>query len=662
MAYKALYRTYRPNTFDEVVGQKHIIRTLKNAVDQNKIAHAYLFCGPRGTGKTSIAKIFAKAVNCTSGNQHPCMECENCLAITDGTHPDIVEIDAASNNGVEEVRSLIEKVKYAPIKSKYKVYIIDEVHMMSTGAFNALLKTIEEPPAHVIFILATTEPNKVLPTIISRCQRYDFTKVPADEVIKRIHVALDQENIQCEEEVLRIISQLCDGGMRDAWSILDQCIAYAQDDIKVHHINEIYGILTVKEKLRLLDMVFEKDASSCMIWLQELVGKGIDIKRLTMDLINLLKESLIYDFTNSESLLKIMQLDEVHDFVKKASMQHRFLMIDALMDAYDKYRNAASISSYFEICLLRMMDLDQSIGSRSSNNNVEKQNIDNEMLNQQQQVSKYAFHDNRENRKTDIDSDYNVSKLQGGLRNDSASNGVNVSRETIENNNSDLIDEDTNDTLTDNSLSEDFSSMPRIKDDSVKETANDQSLVNRNENNSEITDNTPENRIGETEEIVHSSQPLSNDYVLQLLVGANKPEKQADMNKFQNIHRYTMELQWARMANLLKNGKIFASAESYLVLIVNNQAEANEINESDSRNEFIAFSEELFQKQKKIFAITNDQSVRVTDDFRKRMADGTLPLPITFQAKKSVEKTKEASQEELMIDLFGEENILITED
>ena len=204
--------------------------------------------------------------------------------------------------------------------------------------------------------------------------------------------------------------------------------------------------------------------------------------------------------------------------------------------------------------------------------------------------------------------------------------------------------------------------MHRIEDDSVKETANDQSLVNRNENNSEITDNTPENLIGETEEMVHSSQPLSNDYVLQLLVGANKPEKQADMNKFQNIHRYTMELQWARMANLLKNGKIFASAESYLVLIVNNQAEANEINESDSRNEFIAFSEELFQKQKKIFAITNDQSVRVTDDFRKRMADGALPLPITFQAKKSVEKTKEASQEELMIDLFGEENILITED
>ena len=171
MSYKALYRTYRPNTFDEVVGQKHIVRTLKNAVVQNKIAHAYLFCGPRGTGNTSIAKIFAKAVNCIDENKQPCMECENCLAITDGTHPDIIEIDAASNNGVEEVRSLIEKVKYAPIQSRYKVYIIDEVHMMSPGAFNALLKTIEEPPAHVIFILATTDSvvRSVDATLVAFC-------------------------------------------------------------------------------------------------------------------------------------------------------------------------------------------------------------------------------------------------------------------------------------------------------------------------------------------------------------------------------------------------------------------------------------------------------------------------------------------------------------
>ena len=178
MAYKALYRAYRPQNFDELAGQGHIVKTLKNAIKQNKIAHAYLFCGPRGTGKTTIAKILAKAINCTSqGENIPCNECENCKAINEGTHQDIIEIDAASNNGVDEVRDLIEKVNIAPINGKYKVYIIDEVHMMSTGAFNALLKTLEEPPTHVVFILATTEPQKILPTIISRCQRFDFGKI-----------------------------------------------------------------------------------------------------------------------------------------------------------------------------------------------------------------------------------------------------------------------------------------------------------------------------------------------------------------------------------------------------------------------------------------------------------------------------------------------------
>ena len=204
MAYKALYRTYRPTNFDEVAGQQHIVKTLRNAVRQNKIAHAYLFCGPRGTGKTTIAKIFAKAINCEADDNKPCLKCSNCLAVQDGSHPDVIEIDAASNNGVDEVRELIEKVKYAPLKGKYKVYIIDEVHMMSAGAFNALLKTIEEPPEHVIFIFATTEPQKVLPTIISRCQRYDFTKVSINDMKQRLITVLNYENIKYDDEAMPI--------------------------------------------------------------------------------------------------------------------------------------------------------------------------------------------------------------------------------------------------------------------------------------------------------------------------------------------------------------------------------------------------------------------------------------------------------------------------
>lgn len=239
MAYQALYRKYRPASFDEVVGQKHIVQTLKNAIANQRIAHAYLFCGPRGTGKTSIAKIFARTLNCT-GENPPCMECENCKLSLDGTHPDIIEIDAASNNGVDEVRALIERVNYSPMEGKYKIYIIDEVHMMTSGAFNALLKTIEEPPEHVIFIFATTEPHKVLPTILSRCQRYDFSKVSNHDIQQRLIQICEKENVNADEDALEFIATLADGGMRDALSILDQCIAYEQNHITIDAVREIY--------------------------------------------------------------------------------------------------------------------------------------------------------------------------------------------------------------------------------------------------------------------------------------------------------------------------------------------------------------------------------------------------------------------------------------
>jgi DNA polymerase-3 subunit gamma/tau len=228
MSYKALYLTYRPQTFEEVAGQKAIVRTLKNALASGKMAHAYLFAGPRGTGKTTMARLFAKALDCEEGLGHQCNKCSNCLAISEGSHPDVIEIDAASNNGVDQVRDLIDKVKYAPIKGKYKVYIIDEVHMMSTGAFNALLKTLEEPPENVIFILCTTEPYKVLPTILSRCQRFDFSKLSDEEMRGKLLEVLTQEKTVYDEEGVKAVIALADGGMRDALSILDQVLAYWQ--------------------------------------------------------------------------------------------------------------------------------------------------------------------------------------------------------------------------------------------------------------------------------------------------------------------------------------------------------------------------------------------------------------------------------------------------
>lgn len=363
MSYKALYRTYRPQTFEEMAGQKHILRTLQNAIKENKIAHAYLFTGPRGTGKTSMAKLLAKALNCEC-EEKPCNDCENCKEITDGSHPDVVEIDAASNNGVDEVRSLIDKVKYSPILGKYKVYIIDEVHMMSTGAFNALLKTLEEPPAHVIFILATTEPHKVLPTIISRCQRFDFGRIGANDIKERIKVVLDKENVSYEDGVIELICELCDGGMRDALSILDQAIAYAGNDLKCSHIREIYGVTSLSEKLDLIDYINNNEEENIINRVNEYDDKGVDLTRLTVGLIDLLKEVIIYKNSNNKNILKVMNVESMEKF-NNISVNKIFKWIDVLVDTLANFKKVNAPKSFFELACLKM----------ASNENEVRENV-----------------------------------------------------------------------------------------------------------------------------------------------------------------------------------------------------------------------------------------------------------------------------------------------
>ena len=354
MAYQALYRKYRPTNFDEVVGQTHIIQTLKNAIIQNRIAHAYLFCGPRGTGKTSIAKIFAKTLNCTNSQDAPCGVCENCKMAANGSHPDIIEIDAASNNGVDEVRNLIDKVKYAPMQGKYKIYIIDEVHMMTSGAFNALLKTIEEPPAHVIFIFATTEPNKVLPTIISRCQRFDFNKVSMHDIKYRLSIVCKNEGIEIDENGLTLIAQLADGGMRDALSILDQCVAYCSSHIDVNDIRKIYGVVTSEDIGQLFYSIYKKDVDSFVKDIQKYSDMGMDIKRLTADFIHMLKDSLILDYSENSTLVSDMNKDMIRKYFKSAPINFRIKCMEELMDTYNKYTYASNALDYLEASLLKI--------------------------------------------------------------------------------------------------------------------------------------------------------------------------------------------------------------------------------------------------------------------------------------------------------------------
>lgn len=352
MSYQAFYRTYRPQKFSEVVGQKAVIKTLRNALSENKIAHAYLFCGPRGTGKTTMARLFAKALNCEEGIGHECDVCQNCIAVKTGSHPDVFEIDAASNSGVDSVRDLIDQVRYQPILGRYKVYIIDEVHNMSSSAFNALLKTLEEPPANVVFILATTEPQKVLPTILSRVQRFDFTKVSDEDIISKMSEILEKENVTYEEGSLELIARLADGGVRDALSILDQVVSYSGNNISIEDINTLFGLLNVKDKLDFVRKIGSKDLASVINTAKDMYSRGIDIVKLHDDLIKIFKDLLVFGMTKDESLLTVLKPNEALQTLIKPKDIKKSLNI--LIDARREYRKVTNAFDHFELTLIKL--------------------------------------------------------------------------------------------------------------------------------------------------------------------------------------------------------------------------------------------------------------------------------------------------------------------
>ena len=351
--YQALYRKWRPKTFDDVIGQAHVVKTLKNEVMSKRISHAYLFTGSKGTGKTSCAKILAKAINCmNSSDGNPCGECEVCKSIEQNNMLDITEIDAASNNGVENIRSMREEAVFSPVNCKYRVYIVDEVHMLSVGAFNAFLKILEEPPEHVVFILATTEVHKIPATIISRCQRFDFYKIGTEDICKRLEYICEKENIKIESSAIKLIANSSDGAMRDALSILDQCANVCENDIDEKSVKNILGIVGTEYLVEVVEYILKSKTVECVKFINKMYSESKNMVKLCEELLEYFRDILEFQITgvcNNESIkdldLSVFNLDKI------------LVILEILQQAYKNMNSGVDKKIEMEITLLKLCDL-----------------------------------------------------------------------------------------------------------------------------------------------------------------------------------------------------------------------------------------------------------------------------------------------------------------
>ncbi|MBR4446367.1 MAG: DNA polymerase III subunit gamma/tau [Solobacterium sp.] len=356
MGRTALYQKYRSTTFEEVVGQEYVVKSIRNAVRNDKVGHAYLFCGPRGTGKTTMARLLAKSVNCENRAEAPCGHCENCIASANGSHPDIIEINAANETHVENIRELIDRARLAPMQGKYKIYIIDEVHQLSSAASSALLKTLEEPPENVIFVLATTDPQKLLPTIISRCQRFDFTSVNAYQIRDHLMKIGEKEGIYINKDAAMMIADLSEGGMRDALSIMDQCAAYTDDHITLEEIDKIYGLTTTEEKVDLIHNINTGDIEEILHKMERYEQQGLDLQRYTDGLIEILKDCTVYAGTGKKELLSILS-EEQAEFLSKENTSGAYLqMAQEFLETKNQFRFAVNAISCMEIRCLKLLN------------------------------------------------------------------------------------------------------------------------------------------------------------------------------------------------------------------------------------------------------------------------------------------------------------------
>ena len=599
MSYQVLYRTYRPSKFDEVVGQEYIVKILKNTIKNKRIAHAYLFAGPRGTGKTTIAKLFAKAINCEDFNEEACDNCPSCLAFKENNHPDIIELDAASNNSVDDIREIIEQVPYSPIVGKYKVYIIDEVHMLSSSAFNALLKTLEEPPAHVVFILATTDPQKIIPTVLSRCQRYNFSKISNLNMEKKMVEILNKEHLQYEDKALDEVAMLAEGGMRDALSILEQILSYNNDGIFLEDVQRIFGLSTKEEKVELLIKI-HNDLTGSINLLRQMYDSGIDPKRLCVDLLEIIKESLIYSDDQNETLLNKLSKFDCMNILDVVSVTDLLSDITYLEEALNKARSNQSFLTYLELAEVKM-------GGNSSKHAIKTkpaitQTVTRTVV-EEPKIEAVVAEKVKEEPQVVVEEPVVEKTITEDIPNGLESGGSNLGLES-DGARISITPEPIMETLV-----QDISGglkaglEPRLESDGLE-------------------------------------SPVDIEYLAALLLTANKNEKVSDSIIYNRLEMYKLDPDKRKFYELLRNTDLFASGKD-VIIVTGPKLYIDNINATENRNELYRFFMEEFGLDKVIYGVEDNKRGELISIYKNLMANKDSKSPIVQKPVIEKEMTNE---------------------
>ena len=631
MSYKALYRTYRPKSFDDVIGQDHIVSTLKNIIEKNKVSHAYLFAGPRGTGKTSVAHIFANVLNCSDSLDKTliCGKCEQCMQ---KVNMDIIEIDAASNNGVGEIRKLIDTSKYATSTSKYKIYIIDEVHMLSKGAFNALLKTLEEPPEHVIFILATTEAHKIPITILSRTQRFNFRRISNDSIKSRLKTVLDKENISIDEESIDLIARLSAGGMRDALSIADQVSAFTSGNITQDSISKVFGIVSTENIIKLLNLMSENRIKEMLVLTNKFITDGSDVSKLIETILNVAKDFVIFKKTKDASLMSSLNVEKVNSI--KISVSFAYKTLDIFGPLLMELKYAEAPTQAFELALLKLIG------------DIKVEPIINEVQQQEPQVINVV----------PKPIEVPVEKLQ--------------EPEQVIEKPQVILDEQTDIFQTQEINIEEDNLTSEIQIENEEMDLESQIIEEEILNTQEINVQELENKIDATDEInilkmfeiseePEVKQPeikdvsFSVDEILNLLVQPNKEVSGMLKSKWANLGSFSHQAKFGTYVTLLENTKIITAAETFMLIAADSDNSAREINSLREDVEFVEFIREVCGDYYLLFAITKPEFEKVKEAWQQAATLKTLPLPKPVQ--KPTGKPKEENKaEEIGNKIFGD--------